>query len=74
MPMQRCFVHELYLRALTDSNPESFDLDFATIVDCLWPSREQASKHGDCIVARSALDLLQATSGKIGKADDPGLA
>jgi len=42
MPVQRRSAHELYLRALTDPNPEGFDLDFATIVDCLWPSRGQA--------------------------------
>ena len=42
MSLQRRSVQELYLRALTDPNPEGYDLDFATILDCIWPSREKA--------------------------------
>src|SRR5262245_21414926 len=62
MPLQRRFVHELYLRALTDPNSEGFDLDFATIVDCLWPSREQAIVPPDDRPAtRGWVDELVAT-------------
>src|SRR5262249_7886523 len=42
MSLQRRSAQELYLRALTDPNAEGFDLDFATILDCTWPSRGKA--------------------------------